>query len=164
MWPGRFATSTSPPRLFRRLIVLLCSSRSQYIFDKNPSSLRLRPFHPSWYSAVIFSGRNSSPLWACGAVGSALPWHGRGQGFESLQVHQSQSIRSRPPVSAIGSCRFSARGLFAALSPKCPMKHLQRLQRHHAHGKSPAQKPLVTTIVVHPESPGKLPVRDIAGV
>src|SRR5271167_4033796 len=26
--------------------------------------------------------------WACGAVGSALPWHGRGQGFESLQVHQ----------------------------------------------------------------------------
>jgi hypothetical protein len=27
--------------------------------------------------------------WACGAVGSALPWHGRGQGFESLQVHQS---------------------------------------------------------------------------
>ncbi len=27
-------------------------------------------------------------LWACGAVGSALPWHGRGQGFESLQVHQ----------------------------------------------------------------------------
>src|SRR5947209_9992661 len=28
-------------------------------------------------------------LWACGAVGSALPWHGRGQGFESLQVHQT---------------------------------------------------------------------------
>ena len=27
--------------------------------------------------------------WACGAVGSALPWHGRGRGFESLQVHQT---------------------------------------------------------------------------
>src|SRR5581483_2142045 len=26
--------------------------------------------------------------WACGAVGSALPWHGRGREFESLQVHQ----------------------------------------------------------------------------
>src|SRR5208337_3180768 len=26
--------------------------------------------------------------WACGAVGSALPWHGRGREFESHQVHQ----------------------------------------------------------------------------
>src|ERR1700741_100015 len=25
---------------------------------------------------------------ACGAVGSALPWHGRGREFESHQVHQ----------------------------------------------------------------------------
>src|SRR5665213_3279082 len=30
-------------------------------------------------------------VWACGAVGSALPWHGRGQGFESLQVHQNKA-------------------------------------------------------------------------
>jgi hypothetical protein len=28
-------------------------------------------------------------LWACGAVGSALPWHGRGREFESHQVHQN---------------------------------------------------------------------------
>jgi hypothetical protein len=27
--------------------------------------------------------------WACGAVGSALPWHGRGREFESHQVHQN---------------------------------------------------------------------------
>jgi hypothetical protein len=27
--------------------------------------------------------------WACGAVGSALPWHGRGREFESLQVHHA---------------------------------------------------------------------------
>jgi hypothetical protein len=26
--------------------------------------------------------------WACGAVGSALPWHGRGRRFEPDQVHQ----------------------------------------------------------------------------
>ena len=26
--------------------------------------------------------------WGCGAVGSALPWHGRGQGFEPPQLHQ----------------------------------------------------------------------------
>jgi hypothetical protein len=28
---------------------------------------------------------------ACGAVGSALPWHGRGREFESHQVHQNIS-------------------------------------------------------------------------
>src|SRR5262249_61284942 len=36
--------------------------------------------------------------WACGAVGSALPWHGRGREFESHQVHQniSNTYRSQP--------------------------------------------------------------------
>src|ERR1700734_3446850 len=28
------------------------------------------------------------PLWACGAAGSALPWHGRGHRFDPDQVHQ----------------------------------------------------------------------------
>src|SRR5450755_472050 len=37
--------------------------------------------------------------WACGAVGSALPWHGRGQGFESLQVHQNVSNTYGPRPS-----------------------------------------------------------------
>ena len=27
-------------------------------------------------------------MWACGAVGSALPWHGRGHRFDPDQVHQ----------------------------------------------------------------------------
>src|SRR5580698_509724 len=36
-----------------------------------------------------------SRVWACGAVGSALPWHGRGQGFESLQVHQFSLMNQR---------------------------------------------------------------------
>src|SRR6266496_5726265 len=28
------------------------------------------------------------PKWACGAAGSALPWHGRGRRFDPDQVHQ----------------------------------------------------------------------------
>src|ERR1700693_1795793 len=28
------------------------------------------------------------PEWACGAAGSALPWHGRGRRFDPDQVHQ----------------------------------------------------------------------------
>src|SRR4051812_2889965 len=45
---------------------------------------------------MVFSGRKTPAEWACGAVGSALPWHGRGQGFESLQVHQKDFSSSRP--------------------------------------------------------------------
>ncbi len=28
-------------------------------------------------------------MWACGAAGSALPWHGRGRRFDPDQVHQT---------------------------------------------------------------------------
>jgi hypothetical protein len=34
-----------------------------------------------------------SPKWACGAAGSALPWHGRGHRFDPDQVHQTQIAR-----------------------------------------------------------------------
>ena len=37
--------------------------------------------------------------WACGAVGSALPWHGRGRRFEPVQVHHNLSNTYRPPAS-----------------------------------------------------------------
>ena len=71
---------------------------------------------PSWYPLVIFSGRNSS-LWACGAVGSALPWHGRGQGFESLQVHQftprDTKIRKRRGLLRRLSERYELRAVDA---------------------------------------------------
>src|SRR5664280_744725 len=41
---------------------------------------------------------NAEETGACGAVGSALPWHGRGREFESHQVHQniSNTYRSLP--------------------------------------------------------------------
>ena len=48
------------------------------------------------------------PVWACGAVGSALPWHGRGQGFESLQVHQNHC--------PIGSTNAAFPAILAALA------------------------------------------------
>ena len=36
----------------------------------------------------------SPKQWACGAAGSALPWHGRGRRFDPDQVHQiSQQLR-----------------------------------------------------------------------
>ena len=38
------------------------------------------------------------PIYSCGAVGSALPWHGRGREFESHQVHQNVSYTYRFPA------------------------------------------------------------------
>ena len=36
-------------------------------------------------------------MWACGAAGSALPWHGRGRRFDPGQVHQfSQRLGAYP--------------------------------------------------------------------
>ncbi len=32
--------------------------------------------------------RDPPEMWACGAAGSALPWHGRGRRFDPDQVHQ----------------------------------------------------------------------------
>ena len=56
----------------------------------------------------------SRQMWACGAVGSALPWHGRGQGFESLQVHQipqtlsAHWLASWPTLESIWSLNLDA--------------------------------------------------------
>ena len=68
--------------------------------------------------AVVFLGTVEPSERACGAVGSALPWHGRGRGFESLQVHQfskgflparrSRAVKSMAPfLSSTGprSCK-----------------------------------------------------------
>ena len=74
-----------------------------------------------------------SVTWACGAVGSALPWHGRGQGFESLQVHQFNpmlpiahllvgflfgvDLRYPHHFSSRGKCDFSQSSLISRPSP-----------------------------------------------
>ena len=55
-----------------------------------------------WFDEFDLTGDNrevaSRSLWACGAAGSALPWHGRGHRFDPDQVHQlNQSFRSSLP-------------------------------------------------------------------
>src|ERR1017187_5470928 len=39
--------------------------------------------------------------WACGAAGSALPWHGRGHRFDPDQVHQITQQLSGPPPNCL---------------------------------------------------------------
>src|SRR5438132_14317888 len=64
--------------------------------------------------------------WACGAVGSALPWHGRGQGFESLQVHQlNVSIPQVPqwPVDFYSMIQITQTGLLETAPTVERLKH-----------------------------------------
>ena len=42
-------------------------------------------------------------MWACGAAGSALPWHGRGHRFDPDQVHQLNQQFSSIPLFPLGS-------------------------------------------------------------
>jgi hypothetical protein len=42
-------------------------------------------------------------LWACGAAGSALPWHGRGHRFDPDQVHQITQQLSGTPLQRLAA-------------------------------------------------------------
>lgn len=73
-----------------------------------------RPDLVSWgrVSKLIQSpARGRQPTWGIGAVGSALPWHGRGQGFESPMLHPTHKARILAILDGFGS------GLVAVLGP-----------------------------------------------
>jgi hypothetical protein len=64
-------------------------------------------------------------MWACGAVGSALPWHGRGREFESHQVHQIPQILTK---NGTAQTRFwSPTGVQKWTPPGCSTSLQQRL-------------------------------------
>jgi hypothetical protein len=50
------------------------------------------------------------PTRGCSAVGSAPPWHGGGQGFESPQLHESKNARTPVPVGSVVSAGSGPRG------------------------------------------------------
>ena len=58
--------------------------------------------------------------WACGAAGSALPWHGRGRRFDPDQVHQilTPKIHKSSRRRAIGSnTSLVGASFFSSLQP-----------------------------------------------
>jgi hypothetical protein len=73
------------------------------MFEKrNPDTARNHLFTEAFdYRVLSGENKSSNPprlavvdVWACGAAGSALPWHGRGRRFDPDQVHQtSQQLR-----------------------------------------------------------------------
>ena len=52
----------------------------------------------------------ASRSWACGAAGSALPWHGRGRRFDPDQVHQFSQRTENDRHTVVDGCRHRVRG------------------------------------------------------
>ena len=52
----------------------------------------------NWHAAEKIRELHCLQTWACGAAGSALPWHGRGRRFDPDQVHQSINNLKAPPL------------------------------------------------------------------
>jgi hypothetical protein len=85
--------------------------------------------------AVLPSVPNCQPSafrlqsWACGAAGSALPWHGRGRRFGPDQIHQISAVHARCQ-SRLHSLLF----LLYALSATAPS------QRQYVLGDAPCSR------------------------
>ena len=79
----------------------------------NPLALTICPRSARILKALRKGELVVSPSWACGAAGSALPWHGRGRRFDPDQVHQILPSRSlsRPGAAAPPQCRAVLRVL-----------------------------------------------------
>src|ERR1017187_2079287 len=57
---------------------------------------------PSWWEKILETPAfwaSAFAKWACGAAGSALPWHGRGRRFDPGQVHHKINNLQEPPFS-----------------------------------------------------------------
>ena len=87
-----------------------------------------------------------SPQWACGAVGSALPWHGRGRRFEPDQVHQNFDM---PAVYILRSERSGRFYIGCAEDPRERLNEHNRGQTRSTRGRGP-------WLLVHQERFGAL--------
>src|SRR4051794_11855564 len=67
----------------------------------------------------------SPKTWACGAAGSALPWHGRGRLFDPDQVHQHLQIK----MPSIYILRSQSSGRFYIGCAELPLLRLAEHQR-----------------------------------
>ena len=72
--------------------------------------------------------------WACGAAGSALPWHGRGRRFDPDQVHQ---ILAMPSVYILESENTHRFYIGCAENPLARLAEHQRGQTIATRGRGP---------------------------
>jgi hypothetical protein len=56
-------------------------------------------------------------MWACGAAGSALPWHGRGHRFDPDQVHQNVETAAQAAADSAQAALLHAQSILHAERP-----------------------------------------------
>jgi hypothetical protein len=85
---------------------------------------------------ILEVSRSTIDQWACGAAGSALPWHGRGRRFDPDQVHQFPPVCNSPKPKhrkllcvrrLVGSGTGSAPGEISIRRARCPHRSGQAL-------------------------------------
>src|SRR5690242_11037989 len=69
----------------------LFDSRPGFSAERSLPALTILPRSARIIEASATGVDVSPNKWACGAAGSALPWHGRGRRFDPDQVHQFPS-------------------------------------------------------------------------
>src|SRR5690348_6488330 len=74
------------------------------------------------------------PKWACGAAGSALPWHGRGRRFDPDQVHQNSAMPAVYILRSESSGRFY---IGCAEDPRTRLSEHNRGQTKSTRGRGP---------------------------
>jgi|SRR5580698_4384054 hypothetical protein len=92
----------------------------------------------SWERAPALPGRSSVRVvflkWACGAAGSALPWHGRGRRFDPDQVHH---LYNMPAVYVLQSKHNKRFYIGCAEQPEVRLAEHQRGQTISTRGRGP---------------------------
>jgi putative endonuclease len=106
------------------------SGSSIFVFNRGPvAQLGARPG-----LAGKIVGSSGFLKWACGAAGSALPWHGRGRRFDPDQVHQF------PPVTSVYILQNQSSQKFyigCAADPVSRLAEHQRGQTTSTRGRGP---------------------------
>ena len=100
----------------------------------------------------------SLSMWACGAAGSALPWHGRGRRFDPDQVHQLIQQLKQEERSQAGVCIITSR--FAAIGKgfrRCALPPPLRTWLH----RSSILRPTCPAIAMMVESAAPHTARDV---
>ena len=119
--PGRLAQNTHDRCLHRSasfaLLPIYPASRSK-TRNAPPRSRVASPRLTRPAPAVTIRVLHPLSTWACGAAGSALPWHGRGHRFDPDQVHQiTQQLSGPPPNCLPAFCPQIAKS-FRATAPQ----------------------------------------------
>jgi hypothetical protein len=104
---------------------------------------------------AVTDNKKNLPLWACGAAGSALPWHGRGRRFDPDQVHHHNQQFRREERSRWDVCVMGCHGVChdPRFQRSCRVAEVVLLEHgsEHCSDGRPAAWPLTVLLLLQSE-------------